>query len=149
MLVYGISRNSGIEEPLCSEGAETQRVDTWAQWGRGEWTDGESSSDVCTQCHLWARWLLRSRCHPHTASPACCPVTAERGPLVGGEGGGPCIVMADLWRCMAETESPLDCKEIQPVLPKGDQSWVFIGRTDWCSSWNSNTLDTSFEGLTH
>ena len=27
-------------------------------------------------------------------------------------------------------ESPLDCKEIQPVHPKADQSWVFIGRTD-------------------
>ena len=27
-------------------------------------------------------------------------------------------------------ESPLDCKEIQPVHPKGDQSWLFIGRTD-------------------
>ena len=27
-------------------------------------------------------------------------------------------------------ESHLDCKEIQPVHPKGDQSWVFIGRTD-------------------
>ena len=27
-------------------------------------------------------------------------------------------------------ESPLDCREIQPVHPKGDQSWVFIGRTD-------------------
>ena len=27
-------------------------------------------------------------------------------------------------------ESPLDCKEIQPVDPKGDQSWMFIGRTD-------------------
>ena len=27
-------------------------------------------------------------------------------------------------------ESPLDCKEIQPVSPKGNQSWVFIGRTD-------------------
>ena len=27
-------------------------------------------------------------------------------------------------------ESPVDCKEIQPVQPKGDQSWVFIGRTD-------------------
>ena len=26
-------------------------------------------------------------------------------------------------------ESPLDCKEVQPVHPKGDQSWVFIGRT--------------------
>ena len=27
-------------------------------------------------------------------------------------------------------ESPLDCKEIQPVHPKADQFWVFIGRTD-------------------
>ena len=27
-------------------------------------------------------------------------------------------------------ESPLDCKEIQPVHPKGDQSWVFTRRTD-------------------
>ena len=27
-------------------------------------------------------------------------------------------------------ESPLDCKDIQPIHPKGDQSWVFIGRTD-------------------
>ena len=27
-------------------------------------------------------------------------------------------------------ESPLDCKEIQPVHPKVDESWVFIGRTD-------------------
>ena len=32
---------------------------------------------------------------------------------------------------MEETlESPLDCKEIQSVHPKGDQSWVFFGRTD-------------------
>ena len=27
-------------------------------------------------------------------------------------------------------ESPLDCKEIQPVHPQGDKSWVFTGRTD-------------------
>jgi len=27
-------------------------------------------------------------------------------------------------------ESPLDCKEIQPDHPKGNQSWIFIGRTD-------------------
>ena len=27
-------------------------------------------------------------------------------------------------------ESPLDCTEVQPVHPEGDQSWVFIGRTD-------------------
>ena len=37
-----------------------------------------------------------------------------------------------LLNCVLEKtlESPLDCKEIQPVNPKGDQSWVFIGRTD-------------------
>ena len=40
-------------------------------------------------------------------------------------------------------ESPLDCKEIQPVHPKRDQSWVFIGRTD------ADTLATSCEELTH
>ena len=35
------------------------------------------------------------------------------------------------WTVVLKTlESPLDCKEIQPVHPKGDQSWVFIGRTD-------------------
>ena len=27
-------------------------------------------------------------------------------------------------------ETPLDCKEIQPVYPKGNQSWIFIGKTD-------------------
>ena len=35
----------------------------------------------------------------------------------------------ELW-CWRRLESSLDCKEIQPVHPKGDQSWVFIGRTD-------------------
>ena len=36
------------------------------------------------------------------------------------------------WTVMLEKtlESPLDCKEIQPVHPKGDQSWLFIGGTD-------------------
>ena len=36
------------------------------------------------------------------------------------------------WTVLLEKtlESPLDCKEIQPVHPKGDQSWVFIRRTD-------------------
>ena len=37
-----------------------------------------------------------------------------------------------VWTVVLEKtlESPLDCKEIQPVHSKGDQSWVFIGRTD-------------------
>ena len=35
----------------------------------------------------------------------------------------------ELW-CWRRLLSPLDCKKIQPVHPKGDQSWVFTGRTD-------------------
>ena len=37
-------------------------------------------------------------------------------------------------------ESPLGCKEIKPVHPKGNQSWIFIESFSW--SWNSNTLAT-------
>ena len=46
------------------------------------------------------------------------------------------------WNVVLEKtlESPLDCKEIQPLHPKGKQSWIFIGKTGW--SWNSNTLAT-------
>ena len=44
-------------------------------------------------------------------------------------------------------ESPLDCKEIQPVHPKRDQSWVFIGRTD--AEAETPTLATWCEELTH
>ena len=40
------------------------------------------------------------------------------------------IDVFELWYWENTLESPLDCKEIQPVHPKGDQSWVFIGRTD-------------------
>ena len=35
----------------------------------------------------------------------------------------------ELW-CWRTLESPLGCKDIHPVHPKADQSWVFIGRTD-------------------
>ena len=44
-------------------------------------------------------------------------------------------------------ESPLDCKEIQPVHSEGDQPWLFFGRTD--ESLNSSTLATSCKELTH
>ena len=40
-------------------------------------------------------------------------------------------------------ESPLDCKEIQPVHPKGDQSWMFFGRNDA----KAKTPEYSLEGL--
>ena len=44
-------------------------------------------------------------------------------------------------------ESPLDCKEIQPVHPKGDESWVFFGRTD--AEAETNTLGTWCEEFIH
>ena len=44
-------------------------------------------------------------------------------------------------------ESPLDCKEIQPVHSKGDQSWVFIGKTD--TKAETPILATSCEELIH
>ena len=43
-----------------------------------------------------------------------------------------------LW-CWRRLESPLDSKEIKPVNPKGNQSWIFIERSD-AKSWSSNTL---------
>ena len=52
-------------------------------------------------------------------------------------------------------ESPLDCKEIQPVHPKGDHSWVFIGRTDveaeipilWPPAWHMQRADSLEKAL--
>ena len=48
-------------------------------------------------------------------------------------------------------ESPLDCKEIQPIHPKGDQSWVFIGKTDaeaetpilWHLMWRADSFENT------
>ena len=45
-------------------------------------------------------------------------------------------------------ESPLNSKKIQPVQAKGNQFWIFIGRTD-AENWNSNTLATWWEVLTY
>ena len=43
-----------------------------------------------------------------------------------------CCELWYFWTVVLEKtlESPLDCKEIQPINPKGNQSWIFIGRTD-------------------
>ena len=56
-----------------------------------------------------------------------CPVKAMVFPVVMYECESWCFWTVVLEKTLA---SPLDCKEIQPVYPKGDQPWVFIGRTD-------------------
>ena len=54
------------------------------------------------------------------------------------------------WNVVLEKtlESPLDWKEIKPINPKVNQSWVFTGKTD-VEAENSNSLTTWCEGLTH
>ena len=44
-------------------------------------------------------------------------------------------------------KNPLDCKEIKPVYPKGNQPWIFTGRTD-AEGWSSNNLATFCEEVT-
>ena len=55
-----------------------------------------------------------------------------------------------VWTVVLEKtlECPLDCKEIQPIHPKGDQSWILIGRND-AKAETPVLLATSWEELTH
>ena len=56
-----------------------------------------------------------------------------------------CGIGEDSWESLGLI---LDCKEIKPVNPKGNQSWI-IHWKDWCWSWNSSTLATWCKELTH
>ena len=80
--------------------------------------------------------ILKSR--DITLSTTVCLVKAMVFPVVMYGCESWTIKRSERWRIDAfellvlekTLENPLDCKEIQPVHPKGDQSWVFIGRTD-------------------
>uniref|UniRef100_A0AC11DVB6 Uncharacterized protein n=3 Tax=Ovis aries TaxID=9940 RepID=A0AC11DVB6_SHEEP len=99
-------------------------------------------------CHEIKRHLLLGRkvmtnldsilkCRDITLSTKVCLVKAMVFPVVMNRCESWTIKKAECRRIDAielvlekSLESPLDCKEIQPVHPKGDQSWVFIRRTD-------------------
>ena len=76
--------------------------------------------------------ILKSR--DNTLSTKIHPVKATVFPVVMYGYESWTIKKAEHWRINAfelgAARCSLDCKEIQPVHPKGDQSWVFIGRTD-------------------
>ena len=64
------------------------------------------------------------------------------------------IKKAECWRidafeqwCWRRLENPLDCKEIQPINPKGNQSWIFIGKTE-AEAETPSTLATWCKKLT-
>ena len=78
--------------------------------------------------------ILKSR--DITLPTRVCVVKAVVFPVVMYRCESWTIKKAECWRIDAfqlwcwRLESPLDCKEIQPVHPKGNQSWIFIGKTD-------------------
>ena len=96
------------------------------------------------RCLLLGRKVMTNLTRPHIKKQR--HYFANKGPSSQGSGfSSGCVWMWELdckerwapkswcfWTVMLEKtlESPLDCKEIQPVHSKGDQSWVFIGRTD-------------------
>ena len=77
------------------------------------------------------------KCRDITLPTKFCLVKAMAFPVVMYGCESWTVKKAERWRinvfelwCWRTLQSPMDCKEIQPVHPKGDQSWVFIGRTD-------------------
>ena len=84
---------------------------------------------------LWPTLSLKSK--DITLPTKVSLVKAMVFPVVMYECESWIIKKTECWRidafelcCWRTLESPLDCKEIQPAHPKGNQSWVFIGRTD-------------------
>ena len=110
-------------------------------WGSKITADGDCSHEI-KRCLLFGREVMTNldsilKSRDITLSTKVHLVKAMVSPLVmfGCESWTikkvECrrIDVFELW-CWRRLESPLDCKEIQPVHPKGDQAWVFIGRTD-------------------
>ena len=74
-------------------------------------------------CHI-SKWIRhRYTCVPHPEPSTFLP--PHTIPL-----GRPSAPAPSIWVWEKILESPLDCKEIQPVNPKGHQSWTYTGRTD-------------------
>ena len=100
--------------------------------------DGDCSHEIKRCLHLWRKAMTNLESRDITLSTKVHLVKAMCFPVV--------MIRCESWTIKKSwasknwcfwtvvlektLESPLDCKEIQPVHPKGDQSWVFIGRTD-------------------
>ena len=96
------------------------------------------------QLSLWIKpqlrsWMRGTQPHTHRMTMLFLPRSLSFQRRLNIKG----LMLSD---CDAGEDS-LDCKEIKPVHPKGNQPWIFIGK-DWCWSWNSNTLATWWEELT-
>ena len=120
-----------------------ERVETVAEFiflGSKITVDGDCSHEI-KRCLLLGRKVMTNldsilKSRNITLSTKVCLVKAMVFPVVMYGCESWTIKKAECRRidafelCCWTLKSPLDCKEIQPVHPKGDQSWVFIGRTD-------------------
>ena len=111
-------------------------------WGASKITaDGDCSHEIKRQFLLGRKVMpnldsiLKSR--DITLPTKVCLIKAMGFPAVMHGCESWTIKKAEQWRidtfevwCWRRLESPLDCKQIQPVYPKGNQSWIFTGRTD-------------------
>ena len=90
-----------------------------------------SSQSSRSKCLSHASNLGRSSVSPLTVYMfRCCSLETSR-PRLLPQSLKDCSINLCLFFCSAyRVKSPLDCKEIQPVNPKGNQSWIFIGRAE-------------------
>ena len=123
------------------DGRTVEKVADFIFWSSKITADGDCNHEMKT-CLLLGRKVMTNldsilKSRDITLSTKVCLVKAMVFPVVmyGCESWtikkAECrrIDAFELW-CWRRLESPLDCKEIQPVQPKGDQSWMFTGRTD-------------------
>ena len=127
--------------PITSQEIDGETVETVADFIFGGSADGDCSHEIKRRLLLGRKVMtnldsiLKSR--DITLPTKVCLVKAMVFPVVMYGCESWTVKKAEcqrtdafeLW-CWRRLESPLDCKEIQPVHPKGDQSWVFFGRTD-------------------
>ena len=101
--------------------------------------DGDCSHEIKRRWLLGRKVMTNLDSRDITLLTKVCPVKAMVFPMVMYGCESQTVKKAEhqrveafeLW-CWRRLESPLDCKEIQPVHPKGDQSWVFITLATWC-----------------
>ena len=128
----------GWEDPLEEDMATLSSIVAWR-------IHGQRSLEGCSPCSHkesdTTEWLS---VHAHTHRFRIIPLTVTQQQQIIKQ-------LAPYWAVVLEKtlESPLHCKEIQPVHPKGDQSCVFIGRTDveaetpilWPLMWRADSLE--------
>ena len=124
------------------DGETEETVIDFIFWGSKITTDGDCSHEV-TRCLLLGRKVMTHLDSILKSRDITLPTKVHSSQGYGFSSGHVWMWKLDykeiwvsknwcFWTVVLEKtlERPLDCKEIQPVHPKGDQSWVFIGRTD-------------------